>query len=121
VNTDLTDVLAEGLNFSDGAGRVYAPRQVAAIAAATADGPLVEDVPCQTCGGTGTWPVYSGSEVVGQERCDDCHGTGTVRIVVHRADAALAERLRNRGPHRSLAELEADMDAAARIIGGEHG
>jgi hypothetical protein len=90
----------------------HMPRQtVAALAAAAADGPLVEDVECDGC--DGGW-------LEGLCNCDH----GVVRIVVHRADPAKAEAL------RTLAVIVASddydlpnaadlLDAAARIIGGE--
>lgn len=102
MTTDITDVLrACGLHQKDSTS----PAIVTALAAAAADGPLVEDVECSTCRG----------EALLQYACDDCVGRGFVRIVVHRADPALAERLRG-DPDCIHWDT---LDAAARIIGGE--
>jgi hypothetical protein len=135
MNSDITDVLRDEYPTDDGKawwtpGPGGAKQILAALAAATADGPLVGDAPCGTCGGEG-WrqvePDAHGRSIID---CPACHGDGTVRLVVHRADPALAERLnatadrmdyeweRNKAFACSPGEAN-DLRAAARISGGE--
>ena len=93
----------------------------AALAAATADGPLVEDVECPTCWGLSV--IAPGGEPVDVPAyripCPDCE-TGTVRLIVHRADPALAERLRDRADFVAVGthSTKADLLRAADLIGG---
>jgi hypothetical protein len=72
-DTPITDAVEVGLmrwHDVDDFARPH-PAILAAFAAATLTGPLVEDVICLTCGGG------AGAE------CPTCLGVGTVRLVVH--------------------------------------
>lgn len=109
--SDITDVLVGSINRSvctTGSISYQPGGQVAALAAATADGPLVEDVPCGTC-----------EHALGFD-CLACAGDRTVRIVVI-TEAMLRERLADALTDLFNVDDEQLRYAAARTIGGEHG
>jgi hypothetical protein len=126
--TDITDVLTDNwvtVIAEDGYPSMRtttAEEKIRNLAAATADGPLVEDVECPNCL-DGVWVNYSPETKTHTEYpCPTCHGSGTVRLVVHRADPALANKLRALVFDMDLyddGEATRWLRAAARIIGGE--
>jgi hypothetical protein len=127
MTSDITDVLRDY-----GHGPHVSADIVHRLAAATADGPLVEDVECQWCSGSGRAGGARPDGVIGWSPCQSCRGDRTVRLVVHRADPALAERLDRLIAKMGVHDIPGlrigateyltvdDLRAAARIIGGEH-
>jgi hypothetical protein len=80
-----------------------------ALADATADGPLTADVVCPRCqGGAIVVPLRDAAHW-----CPVCDGSCTVRLVIHRADTALADQL------RVIPSDDAKYAAAALIDGSD--